>query len=472
MGDQDQEDMMWLEEEEAPLNGVKALVAGGAGTVAAVGALGTSHHICREEELAVLRSELAEVRKELAAKTVELAKRSETHAVLQSSVLEEKVHERIAEMAAEKETHLQDAFAQVAQLQFTLAQKEEELDESRRLYTAQKRALRDALNAASEKEATEKASDEASRTAAAAALEEEIEHLQHELAITKARSGAELRAREVEVAMLKQQLEAAAEDRERAVAEAETEIASAWRAEGDRLHQEALARQAELEGEVVRLMTQMEDIRREDASTSLSTELAALNKQKVQVQREFEAYKDMMMQTSRSNREEVSRLLEANAMLHSRLAAKTMEGMAPAAEASYSPSPKQGKVFEPPGGSYWKTHLPEMLVRLERQRNGIVPLLILGTLLVLVLSIAVTRAALSARHQHRGVGCMLSNLGIRIGSGCEVPGGVIPGADGGSATAAAVVKLLDETKRVHDVADVTQAGDIIAGVGATGGRSS
>jgi hypothetical protein len=52
--------------------------------------------------------------------------------------------------------------------------------------------------------------------------------------------------------------------------------------------------------------------------SDLHEELAALNKAKVQVQREFEAFKELATQTARQNREETARLLEENAALHSR----------------------------------------------------------------------------------------------------------------------------------------------------------
>ena len=65
----------------------------------------------------------------------------------------------------------------------------QELEESRRLYSSQKRALKEALNAAAEKEANEVAADEASRTAVAQAVEDEMEQLHHQLALTKVCGG-------------------------------------------------------------------------------------------------------------------------------------------------------------------------------------------------------------------------------------------------------------------------------------------
>lgn len=118
----------------------------------------------------------------------------------------------------------------------------QELEEARRLFAGQKRALKDALAAAAEREAAEAAADEAGRSAATAAAEEELERLaqvrrtqqlhetvdmrcvhqnlpkvcrcsalaawSQELTQLRTRSALELRAREAEVAALKQQLAA------------------------------------------------------------------------------------------------------------------------------------------------------------------------------------------------------------------------------------------------------------------------
>lgn len=64
----------------------------------------------------------------------------------------------------------------------------------------------------------------------------------------------------------------------------------------------------------------------------LTSELAALNNQKVQIQREFEAFRDMTQQARRQQTEEVAKLLEENASLHSRLAAKAVEAAQAASE--------------------------------------------------------------------------------------------------------------------------------------------
>lgn len=53
----------------------------------------------------------------------------------------------------------------------------QELEEARRVYTSQKRALKDALSAAAEREAADVAAGESGLEAATAAAEEEVERL-------------------------------------------------------------------------------------------------------------------------------------------------------------------------------------------------------------------------------------------------------------------------------------------------------
>jgi hypothetical protein len=53
----------------------------------------------------------------------------------------------------------------------------QEVEEARRLYISQKRALKDALSAAAEREAAETAAGESGLEAATAAAEEEVERL-------------------------------------------------------------------------------------------------------------------------------------------------------------------------------------------------------------------------------------------------------------------------------------------------------
>lgn len=51
------------------------------------------------------------------------------------------------------------------------------------------------------------------------------------------------------------------------MSQAEAALTEAWKAELERTQQQSDAKVAELEAQVVRLMTQMEDTRREDART-------------------------------------------------------------------------------------------------------------------------------------------------------------------------------------------------------------
>mmetsp|Transcript_25533 Transcript_25533/g.55588 ORF Transcript_25533/g.55588 Transcript_25533/m.55588 type:complete len:492 (-) Transcript_25533:568-2043(-) len=401
-----------------------------------------------EDELKRTRKELADVRKELAAKTVQLSRKEQ-------AAVQEKVAEIAATVSSEKDKQLQQAVATAQQLEIVLAQKEEELEESRRLYTAQKKALKEALNAAAEREASDRAVDEATRTAAAQAMEDELDRIYHELVLTKTRAELELKARDTELLSLKQQLAAATSNKKQAVADAEAALMEAWQAEIDRVQQDAEVRVEELEGEVVRLRTLMEDARRAADAVSLTGELAMLNNQKVQIQREFEAFKDMATQAARSKGEEIAKLLEENANLRTKLANKTVDGMLLTSTKSLEGDAEHRgvKVFDSMGpsssGQYsLEAYLPELLARLERQRKGLVPCIIVGSLLLLILTITIVRAAASARHQHRGPLCFLSNLGIRIGKGCGTPE-IVHEAE------KQIVQMLDKPQRVHDVVDET-----------------
>ncbi len=61
------------------------------------------------------------------------------------------------------------------------------------------------------------------------------------------------------------------------------------------------------------------------------------------------------------------------------------------------------------------------MTRLEHQRKGLVPFIIVGSLVVVILIVAIIRAAASAHSQHSGGLCFLAKLGIRIGKGCGAP---------------------------------------------------
>jgi hypothetical protein len=89
----------------------------------------------------------------------------------------------------------------------------QELEAARRLYLSQKRALKDALSAAAERDAADVAAGESRLEAATAAAEEEVERLALELSQLKTRSLLELQAKEAELAQLQQQLVQHEEDK-------------------------------------------------------------------------------------------------------------------------------------------------------------------------------------------------------------------------------------------------------------------
>lgn len=81
-----------------------------------------------------------------------------------------------------------------------------------------------------------------------------------------------------------------------------------------------------------------------------------------------------------------------------------------------------------------------------RQRKGLVPLLVIGSVVLLILFIAVVRAAASARGEQKGALCFLSKLGIQIGEGCGTAA-----LKSSSAVTAALNDLVEATPRVKDV---------------------
>jgi hypothetical protein len=108
-------------------------------------------------------------------------------------------------------------------------------------------------------------------------------------------------------------------------------------------------------------------------------------------------------------------------------------------------------------------------VVLCRQRRGLLPLLVLASLVLLVLLIAVARAAASAHGDERGFICFLSKLGVQIGGGCS------RGRPGGAAKAAvaqALGELVEVTPRVKDIEPNVPSGlrgDAGAGAAAAAG---
>lgn len=72
----------------------------------------------------------------------------------------------------------------------------------------------------------------------------------------------------------------------------------------------------------------------------------------------------------------------------------------------------------------YEKYLPAPLLALDRRRRGLVPALFIAFLVCLIFVIAVLRAALSARGEHRGL-CFLAKLGVNIGAGERVSDGSV-----------------------------------------------
>ncbi|WIA40146.1 hypothetical protein OEZ86_013545 [Tetradesmus obliquus] len=406
-----------------------------------------------EVQVATLKKELAEARKDLAAKAVLLSKRDVTDKAAQEKWAEQRAAELAAAAAAPKDQVIRSLEQTVLQLELTLAQRTEELEESKRLFASQKRALKDALSAAAEREAAEAEADAAGRTAATDAAEEEMERVLQELSQLKTRSALELAAREAEVAALKQQLLHHQHERDRAVEEARALAAAEAEVALAAAEAQHAAQLSELQADLSRLRssTQRSSYLAEDPE-DLSIDLAAIAKEKVQLQREFDAYKDLCAQTARQHREEQARLLEENASLKARIAAEAARvamggGSAgshteDAGAASLGAPRVRGKTFAAVPGAGFGGMLDRWLSRLDGQRKGLVPLLVLGSLVLLVLFIAVVRAAASARGEQKGALCFLSKLGIQIGEGCGTPA-----VRSNSAVAAALSDLVEATPR-------------------------
>ncbi|EFJ49276.1 hypothetical protein VOLCADRAFT_117305 [Volvox carteri f. nagariensis] len=463
----DENQLMWLEEdvdEEEPRQERRSLQTAQLGEANANGEREHSAAISAlEDELQRTRKELMDVRRELAAKTVQLSRK-------EVIVSQEKVAELAANVASEKDKQLASLAAHVEQLEVALGQKEEELEESRRLYNAQKRALREALATAAEAEAAERQADEArARTAVAQVVEDELDRLQHELALLQARYDLEMRARDAELQSLRTELQAANTSRKQAIAAAEAALTEAWQAELGRATEDATARVAQLEAEVARVRQQLEEQARGSDTMDLAGELASLNQQKVAIQREFDAFREMATTAAREHREAAARLLEENAALKSRLAARAFQdvqaGLRPQSKVFSARTGSPGSPLGPgPGtsgggtgllgsGGGWVDQLPELLAHLERQRKGLAPMLVLGGVVLLFLLVAVVRAAVATRAEHSGGLCFLAHLGINVGPGCgpKHPHSV---AD---AAGEELVHLIDQAPRVHDVEAVAEA---------------
>eukprot|EP00200_Dunaliella_tertiolecta_P010610 CAMPEP_0202373756 /NCGR_PEP_ID=MMETSP1127-20130417/4718_1 /ASSEMBLY_ACC=CAM_ASM_000462 /TAXON_ID=3047 /ORGANISM="Dunaliella tertiolecta, Strain CCMP1320" /LENGTH=570 /DNA_ID=CAMNT_0048970731 /DNA_START=48 /DNA_END=1757 /DNA_ORIENTATION=+ len=443
-----------------------------------------------EEVIAELEKQLHSVRKELAAKTVQLKKQEgllsaakqreaaaeeaarqqqQAQASAAPSVSAADVEEQIrqgleaaAAATAEKEAQVQRLGMQVANMEESLHCKEEELEGLRRTAAQQKRALAEALAAVAEHKAAQQASEEASQAMASAVAEEELEALQGELVKARARAELEAHNREVELAGLRQEVQEADAKLEAAVAHAQASLNATWQAEMERAQAEAEEKRQELESNILQLRSQLQEKQQAPDSMALTSQLALLNNAKVQVQREYDAFRSQATQAARNNREEIAGLLAENADLKTRIARKAAETVMGAENvAARAPlgSGKEGYDFEssfgqPPliGRSYsayafkaFEAYLPGLLVRLEHQKKGMVPCLVLAGLFSLILMISVVRAAASARSAHAGPLCVLSKLGINVGpAGC---GGRVASEEANKRFA----ELLDNPARVHDV---------------------
>ncbi|KAF8063006.1 hypothetical protein HT031_003845 [Scenedesmus sp. PABB004] len=426
-----------------------------------------------EQRVRQLEAELAEVRKELAAKTVQLA----TRPAGQEKAAEARAAELAAAAAAPREQLVRSLEASVAQLEAALAQRSEELEESRRLFASQKRALKDALAAAAEREAAEAEADAAGRSAAAAEEERELERLLQELSQLKTRSALELAAREAELGELRRQLAEHESDKQRAVEAAQAAAAAAQTEAVAAAEAAAGSRLAELESELARARAAAHRHPREDTE-DLAADLAAASKARLQVQREYDAFKDLTEQTHRQHRAEQARMIEEVAALKARVAADAARAAAagPGGGAAGLPlmagargllgsgAGAQGKTFGVVGAEGGLGGaLEQWVARLDRRRRGLAPLLAVGCLVALVLLVAVVRAAASARGEHRGL-CFLSNLGIQIGDGCG------PARPPGADVAAALSDLVEATPRVRDVPSAAAAGGGGAAAAGAAGR--
>jgi hypothetical protein len=107
------------------------------------------------------------------------------------------------------------------------------------------------------------------------------------------------------------------------------------------------------------------------------------------------------------------------------------------------------------------------VVLFRRQRRGLLPLIVIASLVLLVLIIAIVRAAASARGDERGVICFLSKLGVQIGGGCS-RGQLHAGAAASKAAVTqALGELVEHTPRVKDIEpNIPNAGDVLTTQGA------
>eukprot|EP00879_Flechtneria_rotunda_P002655 GHRR01002859.1.p1 GENE.GHRR01002859.1~~GHRR01002859.1.p1 ORF type:complete len:477 (+),score=206.58 GHRR01002859.1:283-1713(+) len=420
-----------------------------------------------------LEGEVTALRKELAAKALALSKKEQDNRAAQEKWAEQRAAELATAAAAPKNQVIRSLEHTVNQLEIALAQRTEELEESRHLVASQKRALQDALAAAAERQAAEAAADDAGRSAATAAAEEELERLMQQLSELKARTAVTLAAKDAGIQGLKQQLKAQLDEREHAVVEAQAAAAATTEAALAAAEQSHRTQLAELQAQLDRAQASTCIYYRQDHE-DLSMSLAVANKEKLHLQREFDAFKDLTAQTHRHHREEHTQLLEENAALKARIAA----GAARLAMGSSGPADAVNRISSHDVGSHYFTAARGLLTgrelgvqgkafsaveqpagvggaveqwftQLDRQRKGLVPALVLGSLVLLVVFIAVVRAAASTQDEHKGALCFFAKLGIQIGEGCGST--LAGGGSSASVVSQALGELVESTPRVKDV---------------------
>eukprot|EP00877_Chromochloris_zofingiensis_P014035 jgi/Chrzof1/8886/Cz03g27290.t1 len=361
----------------------------------------------------LLKKQLAEVRKELADKTLLLSRSDQNHKA---------DHERQAEEQADnlERTHqLQVLQHELLQLQALLQHKSQELEDTQRLHAVQKRALKDALVAAADKEASMAVADEMKQAATHQALEDEVEFLAEELQHIKTRADLQLKAKDAAISMLRAQLESHQAEMSAALHALQQEHSSHLQAALDGCRAESMTQLQQLQAELSWLRDQSDQQTRTTNRDDISCELASLTKAKLQLQHEFEAFKDMATETSRSNREELTRLLQENAHLKARIAADAASA-AMGLPAGSKRMMLVGKTFTARPSAAGDLGLIDHIVNsLERRSKGLTPLLIMLALVLLVLVVTVIRAAASAAGSDHGGLCFLFKLGINIGSGCQ-----------------------------------------------------
>lgn len=191
---------------------------------------------------------------------------------------------------------------------------------------------------------------------------------------------------------------------------------------------------------------------REESRNSLSSELFALSQAKVQIQREFEAFRSV----ARSDKEKHLLLLEENARLLQRLAKTkdvTDDFLARPSDGINLPS--LSSPMYPPSRIFASSEshrgtldgIKDMVAQLERSRQGILPLFFIVFVFIVITLFGVARSILLTRSRHEGIGCFFYYLGLQLFKNQCFHGGekMIPLTESSSL-------LLDNAvQRVHDV---------------------